>query len=346
MAKTFDQLYALTVPEIQKIFLQVMSDIVDRAMLDEMVKAIEANDVDALFQASGFTPAVLGPIVDRIEQAYKDGGENTVDGWPKRIRTPFGIVQPMFNMRNPAVEQDLREYSSQLITRISDEMRESVRIALETGLIKGDNPRTTALDIVGRKNMTTGKREGGLIGLANNQIRWSLTARRYLESLDQRYFTLSLRDKRFDATVRKAIEAGKPLTADVVSKLIVAYNNRALKYRGEMVARTETLQSLNRGQVGAIEQAIDEGNITRDQVKKWWANSSDSRVRDTHKVAGTKYSKAKAIDMGEPFLMASGARMMFPGDQSLGAPAGEVIMCRCHVKHSIDFFKPLRDRNE
>jgi hypothetical protein len=33
----------------------------------------------------------------------------------------------------------------------------------------------------------------------------------------------------------------------------------------------------------------------------------------------------------------SGARMMFPGDFSLGAPPEEIINCRCVVKHRVDF---------
>jgi hypothetical protein len=334
---TINQLIALTIPEIQKIFLQVMQDMVDRAMLDEMIIAIENNDIDALFRASGFTPAVLLPIIERIEQTYRDAAEITVDGWPRRVRTPFGIVQPIFNMRNPIVERDLRTFSSQYITRITNEARENVRQVLEDGMIRGDNPRRTALDIVGRINPTTKKREGGVIGLAPNQMKWVLNSRRYLEQLDNKYFTLSLRDKRFDSVVRKAILNGTPIPQSTISRLVTSYKNRALKYRGEMISRTETIQSINRGENAIHLQMIDEGTLVRQQITKWWDDVGDGVTRTTHRLLGNKYKKDKAIGFDEAFVSPSGARLMYPGDQSLGAPAEEIIACRCRPKYTINW---------
>ena len=56
---SIDKLYNLKVPEIQELFLEAMRNVVDRATLSEMIKAIESNNVDALFRASGFTPDIL-----------------------------------------------------------------------------------------------------------------------------------------------------------------------------------------------------------------------------------------------------------------------------------------------
>jgi len=337
--RTIDQLYALTIPEVQEIFLQMMQDIVDRAMIEEMVSAIEANDVDALFAASGFTPAVLGPILDRIEQTYKDAADDTVDEWPTRIRTPYGVVRPIiFNMRNQAVEKDLRDFSSKFVTNISEEARGNVRIALEQGMIRGDNPRQTALDIVGRINPVTKKREGGVIGLSQNQMQWSLSARRYLETGDKKYFNLDLRDKRFDSTVRKAIESGKPLSQETIGKLVLSYNNRALKYRADAVSRTETMQAINRGKIAAMQQGVDEGVFVPQQVKKWWDDTGDSKTRPSHRALGIKYSREKAIDLNDPFVSPiTGAKMMQPGDTSLGAGAKDVVHCRCMLSFEVDW---------
>lgn len=335
--QTLEQLYALTVPEIQEIFLNVMSDVVDRAILVEMVAAIEANDPEALFRASGFTPAVLAPIIDRIEQVYKEAADNEVEGWPRRIVTTAGIVQPIFDMRNPRAEQELREFSSQFITRATEEAKQNVRRALEEGLVRGDNPRQTALDIVGRVNPSTGKREGGIIGLADNQVQWSISARRYLEQGNDRYFSLALRDKRFDSTVRKAFESGKPLNKETISKLVTAYNNKALRYRAENVARTETMQALNRGERASIQQAIDEGTLVRQQVTKWWDDAGDGRVRHSHRQLALQYSKDKAIPFDEPFVTVTGDRLMQPGDTSLGADVAEVASCRCVARYKVDW---------
>lgn len=344
MASAIDQLYALSIPEVQKVFLEVMQDIVDRAMLDEMVKAIEAGDEEALFRVSGFTPAVLAPIIDRIEQVYSDAAHTTVDEWPSRIRTPIGIVQPLFNMRSPRIEAELKDFSSTMITRITEEVRENVRTVLTEGQSRGDNPRKIALDIVGRINPSTKKREGGVIGLSANQVKWSSNARKYLEGLDETYFGLTLRDKRFDSVVKKAIETGRPLPQETISKLVTAYNKKALLYRGESIARTEAIQAINRGSDAAHQQGIDEGLFTSRQITKWWASSHDSRVRNTHTELSSRYTRKTPLKFEDHFVTVYGAKMKFPGDGSLGAPASELVMCRCKAQYHVDFLLPFIEK--
>lgn len=335
--RTIESLIALTIPEIQNMFLEVMQDIVDRAVLNEMIEAIEANDADRLFKATGFTPAALGPLLDRIEQAYFEAAEVTGDGFPNRIKTPTGTMIFRFNARNTAVEEDLRTYSSQMISRLTEEMRENVRVTLERGMIAGQNPRATALDIVGRVDSKTKQRVGGVIGLTTHQERWVANTRRYLEQVDARYFNLELRDKRFDATVRKALDNGEQLPAATIDRLVTAYKSRALKYRAEAVARTETIQSINRGEFRAHMQAVEEGALERSAIKRMWDAVGDRKTRHTH-AALDEITRKKPIGLDEPFISPSGARMMFPGDSSLGAGPEEIVHCRCRVKYNVDWF--------
>lgn len=342
---SLDKLFSLIYPEIQKIFLEVMQGIVDRAMLNEMVKAIEMNDLNALVRASGFTPATLGPILDVIETAYQNSAEATVATWPKVIKSPIGPVVFTFDMRNPVVEQNLKENSSRLITRISDEIRENVRATLEQGMIKGDNPRTTALNIVGRINPLTKKREGGVVGLTEYQTKTVANVQRYLEQGDDKYFDLALRDKRFDKLVKKAFDERKPLKADDVEKLTSAYKNRALKHRGDMIARTEASQAFARAEWAAHEQAIADGVLKREYIEKWWDDVGDGDTRTTHKILGQKYNSKAAIPFDDVFVSVSGARMKHPGDQSLGAPAAEIIACRCKAGYRVNWIKQAKDED-
>lgn len=334
---SLDQIILLSIPAVQKIFLEAMQKIVDRAAIQEMVIAIELNDPERLFRATGFSSASLNPILDAIEKIYLDAAETTSSTFPQRIRTPTGLMMFQFDMRNPRVEEDLKRFSSALVTRITDEARDNVREILQQGMIAGKNPRKTALDIVGRIDPVTKKRIGGVIGLTNNQTRWVQNTERYLNSLDPTYFNLKLRDKRFDSIVKKAIQNKKPLKSEDVEKIVIAYKNRALKYRAETIARTETIQSLNRGEYMAAARVIQEGGLASDAIRKYWDDAGDGKVRHSHRVMGAKYNSEKGIPLDEPFEFANGMKMMYPGDSSLGADVGEIANCRCALRMKVDF---------
>jgi len=343
VAKNLDYLIDLFTPEIRDAFLAAIQDIVDEAMLADVIKAIEDGDIEGAFRALGFSQAALVPIVKVIENAFERGGVLTGEGFPKYLNTPSGRVVFRFDVRNSRAEAWLRDHSSALVTRITEEARTNVRTTLQRGMIDGRNPRSVALDIVGRMDPVTKKRVGGVIGLTANQEGWVANARRRLLTLDDAYFTMSLRDKRFDGVVRRAIESGRPLPADTVEKLTTAYKMRALKHRGEMIGRTEAMQSLNRSEWEAHMQAVDIGALRRQDVTRHWDSAKDVRVRFSHKALDSKY-KAEGVGIDEPFISpVTGASMMHPGDTSLGASADEVIACRCRVRLKVDFLAQWND---
>jgi len=340
--QTLDYLIDLFTPEIRDAFLAAIQNIVDEAIISDMITAIENGNPVAAFQALGFSPAALRPITDIIERAFERGGVLTGEQFPKYLNTPSGRTVFRFDVRNSRAEAWLRDNSSQLVTRLTDEARTNVQLTLQRGMVDGRNPRNVALDIVGRIDPSTRQRTGGIVGLTNNQENWVASARRRITDLDAKYFNMELRDKRFDSVVRRAINDGRPLPVSTVDKLVTAYKNNALRYRGENIARTEAIQSLNRSEYEAHMQAIDIGALRQQDVVRHWDSAGDSRVRWTHKAMDAKY-QAQGVGMDEPFISPSGARMLFPGDTSLGAPADEVVMCRCRVRLRVDFLAGWND---
>lgn len=337
MANKTDRLYSLKVPEIREAFLQAISEITDRAVVSEMIKAIEEGDFEKLYEMTGITPAVFDNLLTEIENVYASAGSDAVKEWPKLIKTSAGNFIPSFNMRNSAVEKQLSDFSSAFITRITEEMKKNIQIILTESMTRGENPRTTALNIVGRIDPITKKRVGGIIGLSENQVRWVMDVRKYLETLDESYLNLGLRDKRFDSIFKKAVQSGQRLNAEKIIQIVTAYEQKALKYRADTIARTETIDAINRAEAMAVQQAIDEGKISKNMVRKWWDDTGDSRTRHSHMEMGKKYSKDKAIPVDEPFIFPSGEKCMYPGDTSLGLGPREIINCRCKVQYDIDF---------
>lgn len=332
-----EELIEQFIPEIQTAFATAIQGVVDTAIIADIIKAIEEGDVLGAFRAVGYSDAAMRPLTAVVERAFETGGVTVGSTFPKRLNTPSGRTVYRFDVRNSRAEKWLREQSSRLVTQIGEEALIGVRNVMFEGVKVGRNPRNVALDIVGRINPVTRKREGGIIGLTTRQEHWTAKTRRDLEELSENYFSRKLRDKRFDGTVRKAIADNKPLPPETINKLVGRYKSNALRYRGETVARTEAISALNRSAYEAVEQAVDIGAVKRKSVKRVWDSSGrDGRTRDSHLAMD-----GQTVAMDEPFKTPDGALLMFPGDTSLGAPGEETINCRCRVRLKIDWLDDL-----
>lgn len=240
-----------------------------------------------------------------------------------------------FDGRNPRAEQWLKDQSSRLVTEILDETREAARAALVDGMEAGQNPRVTALSIVGRIDRATGRRVGGIIGLTTQQVGWRDAALQELRDPERmgNYFTRKARDRRFDRTVSKAMREGRAVPMEEARRIVARYEDRLLKYRGDVIARTETHRALNASLQEGLLQLVDQGKLQRDQVKMVWDATGDSRTRPSHMAA-----EGQEIEIGGTFTV-GGAQLRYPGDPM--GPPQETIQCRCVMRPKIDFFAGL-----
>lgn len=323
-------------PIIAQAFRQAVEDVRGSADLQRLIAALAAGDLNAALNALHLEAAAYGPLAEAIRQAYGDAG--TASAALANDQTPAGVVI-RFNIRNPRAETWLRDHSSQAVTRIIEDQRNAIRAALQAGMERGVNPRTAALDIVGRVNRATGKREGGIIGLTSTQEAAARAARDELASGDaallRNYLTRERRDRRFDRSVASAIREGRPVPAAIVASATDRYRARLLELRGSTIARTEALASLHAARQEAYLQAVEDGKVAEADIRRVWQSAGDSRVRHTHAIL-----HGKSAGLREPFRSASGAMLMFPGDPS--APPSETINCRCGIRYDVDFLAGIR----
>jgi hypothetical protein len=337
--RLFDALQTRYGAEVARAFLAAIDDITAAADLQRIIAAINAGNIEAAIAAMNIDAAAYSQLLDTLDAAYRAGGDGAISTLPALTDAAGARLVIRFDARNPRAEAWLRDNSAELVTRIQTEQRLAIRQALEAGMIRGENPRTTALDVVGRISRATGKREGGIIGLTQQQ---EVASRRALDELRsgdpaqlRAYLERGRRDKRFDRAVTKAIRENRPVDAATATKAATQYKNRLLALRGEMIGRTEAMTSLHSGQHEALLQAIDKGAITENQVRRVWNSAGDGRVRHTHAALD-----GQSVGLKEKFSSPSGAQLMYPGDAS--APASERINCRCTVTTKVDFLAPLR----
>jgi hypothetical protein len=213
-----------------------------------------------------------------------------------------------------------------------------VRQALAAGMARGENPRTTALDLVGRVDPSTGKRDGGIIGLTAQQQGAVEAARDQLRSDDpaqlKAYLERKRRDKRFDRSVLKAIREEKPLPAEIAGKALRQYKNRLLQLRGETIGKNEAFTSLQASKQEAYRQAVQGGAVSQQAVRKIWRHMANENPRIQH-----VEMDGESVGLEEVFVMPDGTRMLYPHDPE--APAKHTLGCHCQADYRIDHLANL-----
>lgn len=320
--------------DMRRAFLRSWTGIRDTVVLNDLVRMLSANNIDGALDVINLRRANFASMETAMADAYATAGTRTagVIGNVRRndVKVAFG-----FDARAPGAEQWLLNRSADLITgNMIGQQTTMLREFLTAGLANGRNPRETALDLVGRINRTTGRREGGVLGLSRAQTSHVESLRLNLSdpSTLSAYFQREARDKRFDGTVRRAMSEGRALNQAELDKVLGRYSDNLLRLRGESVARTETLTALRAGQQESIQQAMTEEGVQNNEVKKTWSSTGDDRTRDDH-----MDMDGETVPIDEPFELPDGSLVMFPGDVSMGADAAQIINCRCTAEYNVDF---------
>ena len=153
------------------------------------------------------------------------------------------------------------------------------------------------------------------IGLKFNFNKYNKLTREHLEDkkIEWANQVAETTKKRIKETLVKGFEEG--LGSYDIAELI--YNDNVFSYnRAEAIARTEVIGACNYAD-NTMWQFDD--NI----IGKKWSATGDERTRLNH-----AYADGQIVPKDKPFII-GGYKLMHPGDSSLGAPAEEVINCRC-----------------
>lgn len=322
---------------MRRAFRESIDTIKSDVMLKHVVEALERRDVESAISSLNIDRPAFIPLEEALRRAYSSGGSGTIAGMPRLMDRSGAEVFVRFDVRNIRAEQWLSNHSSNLVTNIIQDQRVALRSAIEAGYAQGQGPRRIALDLVGRINPATGRREGGVVGLTSQQERFVASARSELTSTDaaqiRNYLTRARRDKRFDTHVLRSINDGKAVPDDIVSRALMRYEDRLLELRGEMIARTETMQAVHAAKHEAFRQGLDKTGYTEADVTRTWRSAGDGRVRHTH----AEMNGQQVAGLDTPFVSPSGALLRFPGDTAFGAGPDEIVGCRCDDEIDIDF---------
>lgn len=303
-------------PDIARAFAEGMRQL--RALIpeQELARMIEEGSVSAALGSVSDqqVSAAMQEFSAAMSQSAVAGAALAAETQPTVMGQNGLRVQFVFDPANPHVGDFAREQAAHRIREVSTDIRAVVRSVIERETMAGRNPRTTARIV--RQS----------IGLTMRQEAAVTNYRRMLQNLDKTALERELRDRRFDSALRRAIRNQEPLSASQVNRMVDRYRERYIKYRSEVIARTESIRSLQGGARALYQSYIDDGRIAVQQVRRFWHYTHDSRTRDEHRqIPGMN---PEGVGQDEPFDTPLGP-LMFPGDPT-GVPEN-VINCRCTV---------------
>lgn len=220
-----------------------------------------------------------------------------------------------FDQTNPFAVRVARDNQLRLVREFTQKQREATRSALLEGVQTGANPRVQA------------RAFRDSIGLTAKQQQAVNRYRNSLELGNREVLDRALRDRRFDSTIRRAFDSDTPLTRTQIDRMVQRYRERYIKYRSEVIARTEALRSVHQGKQAMYQQAIDNGDLDPNNLENEWQTSLRDNVRDSHvDMHGQKRP------FGELFVSGAGNQAPHPGAFNVGA---EDIQCVCTLSTRI-----------
>lgn len=205
----------------------------------------------------------------------------------------------------------LVEYKFALVREITQDQRDAIKVVVASNVSAGFGPADTALRLRRDLDVT--------LGLTAAQAEHVINYRRELEDLRAGALARSLRDGRFDRTVRRAIDTGEPMSDEQVDRMVGAYQRRYIAYRSMTIARTESLRATNLGAAASVNEASEA--LPGSRIEKRWMATADSRTRDTHRALNGQ----TIIGLDAPFVTTAGNAIRWPLDPE--AVAAETVNC-------------------
>lgn len=284
-------------------FIEIVKQIKDDLDMKEIERLLSTGQVGQVLD-------MLQIEIHRLGRPWGDAFVVAGDSTASFIGNALHIVVD-FNPINERALRIIKENQIRMVGTFIQDQVAATRRALVSGVERGINPLDMAREF------------RGSIGLTERQVEHVGNYRRNLENLERRALTRELRDKRFNSTVDRAIRNKQPLTTKQIDKMVDRYRQNYIKYRSEVIARTEALRATHMGADEMYNQAIDNGTLDAAKLTQHWSTTQLPNVRDP---AHTRMH-GKIQPIGQPFVSGKNNLLRFPGDPN--APPEETIQCAC-----------------
>jgi len=303
-ASRLEALVASVQPKFRARFLAVIRSIKDERSLEDISALLLAGQVEEALVTAEVAALRMSNLFNQVVILSGEATAASISGNLEILLDFDHVNQHALSVMTRNRLRWVQEFVS--------EQREATRAALLDGIERGVNPIEQARAFRDSIGLTRYQQE-----IVNNY-------RRNLNELSPRALARELRDRRFDRTVNRAIRDGVPLRQDQIEQMVSRYADRWVKYRSEVIARTESLASVHAGNNEMYRQAIEAGHLDAGDLTRRWDTSKLPNVRDSHAAM-----EGQQVGIGELFTSGLGNSLEFPGDDR--APVEDTAQCVCAV---------------
>jgi hypothetical protein len=303
-------------PKLRKAFLLAIGLLKDQINMSDLETALAEGRIEAalrIVNVDALGDILIGKGIDpdiksfreELRTAFGAGATVGISQLPKKAAV--GISFDIFNPRAVAWAETR---TALLIRQVTKATQDGVRVIITNAVETGVAPRTAARSI----------RE--LVGLTNSQAKAVTNFKNQLDSQQNLGFKapwlrrLSAAEK---AVVRRHMKKGG-LSSTQINKLVNRYHQSLVNKRSLDIARTESINAVQAGQLESWRQAQDQG-LLPDTVKREWLVTPDDRLREDH--AAIPGMNPDGVGLDEQFQTPFGP-VIGPHDSHI-----DLINCRC-----------------
>lgn len=319
---------------LEAAFLEAIQELRRGVNFPALIAALERGDIEGAIAALDIDVAAFTPFVQAQTAAYAAASSTVIGAIPSG---PSGVAF-RFNLANPRAERWIAENVASGVVGLVEDQVQIIRQTILAGYSRGEGSQKLAVDIAGRLNPATKVREGGLVGLSDPQSKFLDGYRARLASgdpADLRYILKhnTLRDKRFDRTLKAAIKNGTPLSDEMQARMARAYSDRLLKRRAEDIARTELGRAVEAARKEAFLQAAEKEGYPEAAISREWVHGGGEgpMARPDHAAMHGQIRQGTK----DPFVMNDGSAKIHAMDGIGGA--AQDANCRCSTRWTMDW---------
>lgn len=213
--------------------------------------------------------------------------------WPEPKATFVG----RFDLLNPESITWIDQHAAELVRQVTAETRGAIRAIIKRSFEDGIPPADTARLL------------RDVIGLTERGANAVYNYEKWLRGLDASTLSQTTLDRLARGGLRKNQVAKlqrQGLSEERIQKLVSGYRQRLINERAETIARTETIQASNRGQLTLWQQAQAQGWLPA-TVKKVWIDTEDPRTCYV-----CAHAAGQKVPVDEPFSTGYGYVMTPP----------------------------------